>query len=217
MTGQRRRLLVAAGVVWIALGAGVLAIVGGAGNFLPSDPAVPTIGFVDAGSRAGEPQTIALEIGPESFAGAEGIELRSGTATREGELLWRVGRTGPSAGTTTGRVVIGEVPDGFEETEALDDPLPSSWHAEVYNRCYVGRGEPPAALAADTVSFEDGSRVTIDAFRAGDIGFSECDDSTVADRAAPFLGLVSIGIGGVLLMISFASWRIEARTAADDL
>lgn len=205
---RRRRGLFVAGLAWLALGIVLLLVIGGATGFLPDDPIVPEIGFVDAGDGR-----VAIEIGPRSFAQAEGIEIRSGSEPRDGRLLWHVTRSGSAAPGTDGRVVIGRVPDGFEEVEALEGDLPTLWHAEVDNRCYFGSNTVPDELSADLVTLESGEQLTADGFRDGDTGFSDCDTNSLGSRFAALAGLVSIGIGGVLVIVCWWDLRRGLPTA----
>lgn len=202
MTGsRRRRTLFVAGVVWLAFGVILLVVIGGATGFIPDDPTVPQVGFVDAGEGR-----VAIEIGPRSFADAEGIDVRTGSGSQSGDgrLLWGVERTGAAAGASDGRVVIGDLPDGFREVEAFDGTLPASWHVEVDNECFYGTNPvPTAALDPELVTLTSGERVTPSSFRDGDVGFSSCDTSSLGGRLAAFVGLISIAIGGVLLI---AAW-----------
>ncbi|HOT81359.1 MAG TPA: hypothetical protein PKY13_15295, partial [Microthrixaceae bacterium] len=60
---RRRRTLLIAGVVWLALGIVLLVVIGGATGFIPDDPVVPRIGFIDAGDGR-----TAIVVGATSFA-----------------------------------------------------------------------------------------------------------------------------------------------------
>lgn len=206
---RRRRTLLVAAVAWIAVGVILLVVVGGATGFIPDDPIVPEIGFVDAGDGR-----VALEIGPRSFAAAKGIEVRSGSAAGDGRMLWRVTR-GSGSGSGDGRVVVGETPDGFEEAEPLEADLPRLWHAEVDNRCYYGSSVVPDRLSADTVTLSSGEQVTVAGFRDGDRGFSSCDTNSLGSRLAAFAGLLAIAVGGVLVMITWWDLRRGSRSDAD--
>lgn len=194
---RRRRTLLIAGVVWLALGIVLLVVIGGATGFIPDDPVVPRIGFVDAGDGR-----TAIVVGATSFAQTEGIEIRSGSDARDGRILWHVTRSGDSA-TDAGRIVIGEVPDGFDEVEPFEADLPTLWHAEVDNRCYFASNTAPKALATDVVTLESGERVTPAGFEDGDTGFSSCDTNSLGGRLAAFAGLISIAIGGVLVLVAW--------------
>ena len=194
---RRRRTLLIAGVVWLALGIVLLVVIGGATGFIPDDPVVPRIGFIDAGDGR-----TAIVVGATSFAQTEGIEIRSGSDARDGRILWHVTRSGDSAtDADAGRIVIGEVPDGFDEVEPFEADLPTLWHAEVDNRCYFASNTAPRALATDLVTLESGERVTPAGFQDGDTGFSSCDTNSLGGRLAAFAGLISIAIGGVLVLV----------------
>lgn len=197
---HRRRALLIGGLAWIALGVFLLVVVGGATGFIPDDPIVPQMGFVDAGGGR-----VAVEIGPRAFAAAEGIEVRSGNQARNGRMLWQAKRTarstdGVATDATDGRVVIGEVPTGFEQVDALVGALPKLWHVEVDNRCYFGSSVAPDTLTTDLVTLSSGERVTAAGFRANDRGFTSCDTNSLGGRLAAFAGVVSIALGGVLLI-----------------
>ena len=198
---RRNRLLVGGPVLMVV---GVVLIVVSGGAFIPGDPAVPDVAFSDAGGGR-----LAVEIGPRSFPATEGIEVRTGSEALNGRLLWKVARTSSSAQGEAATVVVGEVPDGFEETQALEADLPPLWHAEVDNRCYFGMGVAPreAVPEGKVVSTDPTVIRTRAAFRADDRGFSSCDDSTFADRAPAFFGLLLLGIGGVLLCLAWWDWR----------
>jgi hypothetical protein len=195
-------MLLGAGVLWLVMGVLIILVTGGISGFLPSDPSVPTIGFSDAGDGR-----VAIEVGPESFAQAEGIEIRTGSEAQDGRLLWKIKRTGASSKDATGRVVVGEVPDGFAETDALEGSLPTLWHAEVDNRCYFGSDTVPKSVTADAVTLSSGERITSASFRSNDRGFSSCDTSTMAGRVAALAGLASVALGGVLLIAAWWDWR----------
>lgn len=199
---RRRRTLLIGGVVWLALGIVLLVVIGGATGFIPDDPVVPRIGFIDAGDGR-----TAIVVGATSFAQTEGIEIRSGSDARDGRILWHVTRSDGSAtdadADADGRIVIGEVPDGFDEVEPLEADLPTLWHAEVDNRCYFASNTAPRALATDLVTLESGERVTPAGFQDGDTGFSSCDTNSLGGRLAAFAGLISIAIGGVLVLVAW--------------
>ncbi|HNI35143.1 MAG TPA: hypothetical protein PLV93_07065 [Microthrixaceae bacterium] len=204
MTRRRLAFLVGA-ATWIGLGVVLLVVIGGASGFLPADPTVPTVGF--ASNADG---THLVVIGPESWPEVEGIEIRSGNQPLEGRLLWAAKRTGPRPAPSPNEsttVEIGIPPPGFDETHALGGDLPRLWHAEVDNRCFYGSAVAPDSTTTDSVTLEDGQRVTAGGFAAADRGFSACDESTFGGRLAALLGILSIGIGGVLLIVTWWDWR----------
>ena len=192
---RRRRTLLVAAAVWIGLGVILLVVVGGATGFIPDDPTVPQLGFVDAGDGR-----VAVEVGPTSLAQSEGIEVRSGSEPRNGRMLWRIKRTARASGTPDGRIVVGTVPPGFDEVTRLAGSLPRLWHVEVDNRCYFASAVVPTGLRTDAVTLSSGERVTPAGFRAADTGFSDCDTNSLGGRVAAFAGLVSIAVGGVLVL-----------------
>jgi len=210
MPATRRRALLVAAVVWVGLGVALVSLAGGAGGFSPDDPTVPRIGFV--GLADGK---VGLVIGPESFAAAQAVEVRTGSQAQSGRMLWRVERQRAEDapdGPVDGVIVVGEAPDGFDETDPFVADLPTTWHAEIDNRCFLGSAVAPdgastGSLATDVVTMADGERITPDSFRAADQGFSECGSSSLGERAAAYIGLISIAIGGVLLVGCWWDWR----------
>lgn len=221
---DRRRGLLAAGVVWLSLGVLLITVTGGVSGFFPGDPTVPTIGFALVAESDG-PAGPAIVISRTALARTKGIEIRSGSQAKSGRLLWGAKRTtaagaADSGDPNSGFVVIGLPPPGFRSTKVLDGDLPATWHAEVDNGCYFASAVAPKSLDNSTVTLENGDRVTAASILDDTAGYSDCNDGTLASRAGVFVGILAAGIGGVLLILAYLAARrklpVELSSELDD-
>lgn len=182
--------------------------------FLPCDPGIANVGFVDAGAGA-----VGLEIGPVSAQAVETIEVRGVAASdaSDGELLWRVQRSGDVPHDWDGSIVVGEVPAGFTETTSLRTPLPAAWTVSAYNECYGGFPQrlPTAPLERHRTTDETGYRESVDTVRTASYGLSSCEPGPGArELAAMRSGVVLAAVGLLLLAVVIGSSFVERRRSS---
>ena len=197
------RWIYALGVVLILLGVGLIVpavLDRGICMFVPCDPATGRLGFT-----ALDDGTVGIELGDTTAAQVQLIEVVAGVRpdNNEGQVLWRVERSGTASGEVERPIVPGVVPGGFVETVPLEGPLPAKYSVTVTNGCYGGPDElPDSSLDLGVVTYPSGATESVESFRSDDLGFSECEsDVTPASRRLAMAGLVSGFVGALVVLL----------------
>jgi len=211
----RRRL------VWVLVVGLVLAVPGGVyalGSlcntggicFAPTDPLITGAGFSTA------PDGQLLVVLPPTTA-KQTREFDAYTSRGDGATypppVWQIERTGAEAGGWDGQIELGVVPPGFRETVPLTVPPRDVGAVMATNGCYGGAQDVPRVAApAGRVSADDAT-MTLDEFRADDLGYSPCPGGALLSTSGAVAALASAA--GVALVIVWAVELVRARRRAN--
>ncbi|MFC8734583.1 hypothetical protein ACFT5B_19175 [Luteimicrobium sp. NPDC057192] len=200
----RRRL------VWVLVVGLVLAVPGGlyalgslcnTGGlcFAPTDPLVTAAGFSTA------PDGHLLVVLPPTTAQQTrefDAYASRGDDTTSPPPVWQIERTGSETGRWDGQIELGVVPPGFRETVPLTVRPQEVGAVMATNGCYGGAQDVPrVAPPAGRVSLDDAT-MTLDEFRADDLGYSPCPGGALLSSSGAVAAVA--GAAGVALVVTWA-------------
>ena len=199
---RRRKRLSRTGVLLLVAGSLLfvvpMAAAHGVCAFVPCSPLTSEIGF----SATTDGRTI-VETGPVTAADLQEVVVLSGAdPSWESPVVWQVERAGDVPAGWSGEVVLGEVPEGFEETVPLTLPLTEGTAVGVSNDCYgTITSVLPGPFTPGVVTTEYDLR-TVDQFHADDLGFTPCPPEHDPARLYAGVGLVGGAVGLVLVIVA---------------